>query len=255
MSIIGILMFVLFCSVMGGLVALYYNGREKITAAGLLVALLYMLVFAQLVLALFEFPAVVIDAVVFISMGHEWLAQAIFGLILLIIVFILGLIISKIRLAAWKKFFSAHPAKLIILGVMFMSLFCYTELFNGAYSFDSFAQFSETKERYEDYDSGFWPTKYISHYDEDKELEMIAVYPFDMTTASGKQDFIYKGETFTTVDENGEELLWFYPFTWKLYEGSEPVSFADEQYIPESRRIVSESDAVSSNADSREVGQ
>lgn len=253
MSLIGILSFVLFCSVMGGLVALYYNSKEKIGAAGLLVALLYLLVFAQLVFALFEFPAVLIDTVVFISMGHQWLAQIIFALILLIIVFMFGVPLSKVRLDSWKKFFSATPAKLIVLGVMFMALMCYTELFNGFYSFESFEAFSATKDKYEEFDSGFWPTKYIYHYDEDEELEMIALYPFDVTTASGKQDFIYKGETFSTVDENGEEQIWFYPFTWKLYEGGEPVSFADETYIPESQRVVSESDATVSKTDTQEA--
>ena len=74
-----------------------------------------------------------------------------------------------------------------------------------------------------------------------------------MTTASGKQDFIYKGETFSAVDENGEEQIWFYPFTWKLYEGGEPVSFADETYIPESQRVVSESDATVSKTDTQEA--
>lgn len=255
MSLIGILSFVLFCSVMGGLVALYYNDKEKIGAAGLLVALLYLLVFIQLVFALFEFPAVLIDSVVFISMGHQWLAQVIFALILLIITFVFGVPLSKVRLASWKKFFSAHPAKLIVLGVLFMSLLCYTELFNGFYSFESLEAFSNAKDRYEEYDSGIWPTKYIYHYNEEEELEMIALYPFDVTTASGKQDFIYKGETFAAPDENGEEQLWFHPFTWKLYEGSEPVSFADETYIPESQRVVSESDAAVSKTDSGEAKQ
>jgi len=220
MSIFGLLSLLLFLLVMGGLVALYYSDNLDLGLAKAVFVVLRVLVFSQVVVALLEFPCYVVDGVVFISMGKPELAKVMFAILGLIIVFITGFILPKIK---WKKYVVPTITKMIVFGAVFLCVFAYNELFAGAYTFDSLSQFNETREAYEEYDDRFWPTKYLSHYSPLKERECVALCPLDLTLADGTEVNIYKGETFMEMNEDGTYELFYYPFTWKLYEDGDPV--------------------------------
>lgn len=241
MSTFGILSLLVFLLVVGGLVLLHYGDNSDLFIAKVLFMVLRLLVTSQVLVAIYEFPCYVVDGIVFICMGREFLAQIMFAICGLIMLFVGGLIIPKIK---WRKHVCPTMPKLIALGIVMICLFTYNELFAGAYSFDSIAQFNETREMYEEYDNHFWPTKYIKHYSAIDEEERIALYPFDVTTANGSEVFIYKGETIRITNEYGNSELFYYPFTWKLYEGSEPVSMEDADLPP-----VSGSDLPASSAE------
>lgn len=97
---------------------------------------------------------------------------------------------------------------------------------------------------YEEYDDRFWPTKYIKHHSALKDRECISLCPFDVTLADGTQVNIYKGDTFIGENEQGERQLYYYPFTWKMYEDTAPLPFSGAGSQP-----VSGSDAPVSSAD------
>jgi len=221
MSTFGLLVMLTFLLATGGLVALIYGGNTDLVLSKILVFVLQLLIAAEFVLALYEYPCYVVDGIIFICMGEPTLAWIMLGIMGAIILFVLAMILPRIN---WRKSLTVSPAKLIFCGLLLMTLMAYTELFNGVYSFESYEQFMEVRGRYEQYDNRFLPTKYILHGDEESGQE-VALYPFDVTTADGEQPFIYKGETFLKEYEDGSTELFFYPFTYRLYEGAEPVSF------------------------------
>lgn len=226
MSGFGLIIILLFMLAMGGLVALLYGQNSDLAISKILMLLMQLMITAEFILALYEYPCYLADGIIFICMGEAWLAWVMFGIVGVIVLFIAAMIIPRVK---WSKSLMASPSKLIVLGLLLVLLLSYTELFNGVYSFDSYEQFKETKARYEEYDNRFFPTKLIRHQSDGNE--QIAMYPFDVTTAAGKLPMLYKGETFQKTDENGKSELFFYPFTYKLYEGSEPVSFEDGEYL------------------------
>lgn len=250
MSTFGLLVVILFMLATGGLVALIYGGNTDLVFSKILMFVLQFLIAAEIILALYEYPCYLVDGIVFICMGEPMLAWIMLGIFALIIVFTAAMILPRIN---WRKSLNASPAKLIFTGLLLMCLLAYTELFNGIYSFDSYEQYQEVRERYEEYDNRFFPTKFIRHSDE-LNGEEIALYPFDVTTAAGKQPLIYKGETFLVTYEDGSSELFFYPFTYKLYEGAEPVSFGYEppvEVIPDT--IVSDGDISGSDVSGSDV--
>lgn len=229
MSTFGILALVAFVILAGGLAALMYYGTDDLPLAKVMLCSLYVLIFAEFVLAIIKYPCYVIDGIVFICMGYKVLADVMFLIFGAIIVFFIIFFLAKIN---WTKFLTVSAAKIIICGVLLLSLFAYTELFNGMGSFKNYEEFKAAKAAYEQYDVHFWPTKYIKHKSRFYDRECIAVYPFDAKTASGKQPFVYRTETFSEVGEDGYLHYYYYPFTWKAYEGSEPVEFTDPTYVP-----------------------
>lgn len=239
MSIFGLITLFSFMVVMGGLVVLEYGNNSDLPLAKVLLVLLRLLIVAQAVLAVYEFPCYLVDGIVFISMGKDFLAKIMFAIVGVILLFIVGVILPKIK---WYKHLQPSMGKIIALGIVLLSLFAYNELFNGSYSFDNIGEFHETKAMYEEFDDHFWPTKYIKHHSGMSDEDRIAIYPFDFTLSDGSEVLIYKGETFRQDNGDGTYELFYYPFTWKLYEGSDPVSLmrGGEKDI-----FVSGSDAVS----------
>lgn len=220
MSTLGLIVFLLFLCFMGGSVLLYYADSRKVVLARLLVLGLYLIVTLELILAIFEWPAKVIDGILFICMGMETIANVMLIIVAAVLAFVLLMILPKIK---WKKFLRTTPAKLIVCGTLVVLLLTYTELFNGIYSFERSDDFYDIKEAYSEYDAHFLPTKFIE-LEKDKndqdEARRIAVYPFDATTADGKQPFAYKVKLYQGVNDAGEPTIFYYPFTYKTYVAS-----------------------------------
>lgn len=251
MSAFGLLVILIFLLATGGLAALIYGGNTDLVLSKILMFLLHLLIAMEFVLALYEYPCYVVDGIIFVCMGEPMLAWIMLGIMGAIILFALAMILPRIN---WRKSLTVSPAKLIFCGLLLMTLLAYTELFNGVYSFDSYDQFVEVRARYEEYDNRFLPTKYIRHTDEEHGEE-IALYPFDVTTASGEQPFIYKGETFLEIYEDGSTELFYYPFTYRLYEGAEPVSFEGAPQPPDNidQPVASGSDVSASDVSDTDV--
>ena len=221
MSTFGLMVMLIFIIATGGLVALIYSGNTDLSLSKILMFVLQLLVAAEFVLALYEYPCYAVDGIIFVCMGEPKLAWIMLGILGLIILFILAMILPRIN---WGKSLTVSPGKLIFTGLLLMLMLAYTELFNGVYSFESYDQYIEARQRYEEYDDRFFPTKYIRHTSE-KDGEMIALYPFDVSNDLGELPMIYKGETFMVTHEDGTTELFYYPFTYRLYEGAEPLSF------------------------------
>ena len=249
MSTFGLIMTLMFLLLMGGLVMLTYNGDGDIGIAKAMMAVLYVLVFVELVLMFLEYPIYVVDGIVFACMGYKWLANVMFGIVGAILLFIIYIVCSRIK---WRKFLEGSAVKLIVTGVLFIVLLAGTELWNGAYSFDSMEEFKQVKETMEPYDNHFFPTKYIKHENVMYKQECVAVYPFDVTTAAGKQPIVYKADIFEMEFEDGTTSLYYYPFTWKRYDMVDPVDFEDATYVPPENTakvpITSPTDASASDA-------
>lgn len=249
MSTFGILALFAFVILAGGLAALMYYGTDDLMLAKVMLCSLYVLTAAEFVLAIIKYPCYVIDGIVFVSMGYKALANVMFVIFGAIILFLIIFFLTKIN---WTKFLRVSSAKIIISGVLLLCLFAYTELFNGMGSFDSYEEFKQTKAVYEQYDVHFWPTKYIKHHSRLYNRDCVSVYPFDAKTASGRQPFVYRVDIDHETDDDGYTHYFYYPFTWKAYEGSEPVEFTDTTYVPvdtsESMyNNVSEADVSGSN--------
>lgn len=253
MSTFGMLATLLFLTLMGGLVLFEYSGNSDLPVARWLLAGLYLLIFAEFLILTFEFPAYLIDGAIFASMGYRWLANVMFIILAVIFLFIVGIIAARIR---WRKFTEPTPVKLIVTGVLLIALLAGTELWNGAYSFDSMEEFTGVKKAMQPYDNHFFPTKYIKHESLVYEQECIAVYPFDITTAAGKQPFAYKGDIFLVEDETGNSEWFFYPFNWKRYEAVDAVSFMDSEYVPQptEEEVKPPSDSDTSPTDTPQQG-
>ena len=64
MSTFGLLVVLLLLVSLGGSVLLYYADSRRVKLARFLIFVLYALVFAEVLLALFEFPAMLIDGII-----------------------------------------------------------------------------------------------------------------------------------------------------------------------------------------------
>ena len=193
---------------------------------------LMLMVISEIILAIFEFPAALIDGILFVCMGNKAIAIGCGVVILIVFVFVFIIIYPKIN---WHKIFSFSPIKYAIIGFLLIIATIYTELFNGSYSFKDLSEFNEFKNEFSQYDDHFWPTKYIREV-EDNGREIItktSVYPWDVSISDGKQ-FAYKVVTFYDESElSSQPILYYYPFTYNTYAGVDP-------------RPVQGSDAVSS---------
>ncbi len=238
MSTFGILVMLIFMLIFGVQIFLYCIDVDMPRLSGLMTLTLYLLLIAELVLALFEFPAKLIDGIVYISMGHSSLATGCGIVVACLLVFAFVMLYPKIN---WQKIMTSSPIKYIVLGVLITGLMAYTEVFNGSYSFLSLDEYFEFKESFSQYDNHFWPTKYIRDTEDsgDKIVVTYSVYPWDVSLTSGNQ-FAYKVITFYQEDESdGEYKLFYYPFTYNLYIGVDAVAI---DYDPNN---VSDSDIAS----------
>ncbi len=247
MSTFGVLSILFFLVFMGGLVVFTYNGNDDLALSKVMLGGLYVIIAVEIGLTVCRFPCYLVDGIVFASMGYKWLAEIMFAIVGAILAFLLIFSMLKIK---WKKLLNVSQTKLIVCGMLILSLFAYTELFNGAGTFDSYKEFKDTKTQYEKYDRHFWPTKYIKHYSALNEHDCVSVYPFDVRTASGKQPFVYRVDVFFQEQEDGSVDFMYYPFTWKAYEGSRPVAFTDPGYKPEPTEEIRTSGSDASPSDS-----
>ena len=248
MSTFGLIITLLSLVCMGGSIMLYYADSHRVKLARLLIFGLYLSIFLEFILAIFEFPALIFDGIIFISMGMENIANIMIIIVLIAIAFVFFLIIPKIK---WRRFLRTTPVKLVICGILLIVLLIYTEAYNGRYSFENNDDFYSVKKMYEKYDEGFWPVKLIETDDAEADgTKHISVYPFDATTANGKQDIAYKVTIFRRF-ENGDYVLYYYPFTYKTYVDGTAYSM-DEIIIVETPEVsgsdVSETDVSESDA-------
>ena len=200
---------------------------------------LMLMVISEIILAIFEFPAALIDGILFVCMGNKAIAIGCGVVILIVFVFVFIIIYPKIN---WHKIFSFSPIKYAIIGFLLIIATIYTELFNGSYSFKDLSDFNEFKNEFSQYDDHFWPTKYIREV-EDNGREIItktSVYPWDVSISDGKQ-FAYKVTTFYYYDPHE---LYYYPFTYNTYAGVDPRRLLNENTVSESDlKQVSDSDS------------
>lgn len=233
---------------MGGSIMLYYADSHRVKLARLLIFGLYLAVLLEFILAIFEFPAVIFDVIIFISMGMENIAKIMIIIVLVAIAFVLFLIIPKIK---WRRFLRTTPLKLIICAILLVTLLIYTEAYNGRYSFENSEDYYSVKKMYEKYDEGFWPVKFIETDDTEGDgTKRISVYPFDATTGNGKQDIVYKATIFRRF-ENGDYVLYYYPFTYKTYVDG--IAYSMDEYIVFETDETSDSDLSGSDLSGSDI--
>ncbi len=246
MSIFGLIITLVSILCLGGSIMLYYADSHRVKLARLLIFGLYLSVFLELILALFEFPALIFDGIIFISMGMESIANIMIIIVLIAIAFVIFMIIPKIN---WRRFLRTTPVKLGICAALLIALLVYTEAYNGRYSFENKEDFYSVRQMYEKYDNGFWPVKLIETDDAEADgSKHISVYPFDADTANGKQPLAYKITVFRRF-ENGDYVLYYYPFTYKTYVDGTAYSM-DEIIVPDE---VSDSDISDSDISDSDI--
>ncbi len=244
MSTFGILLMILFIIIFGVQIFLYCVDIDMPRLSGFMTLALYLILVAELILALFEFPAKLIDNIVYISMGYKAIAVGCGIVIFCVLTFIFIMLYPKIN---WQKRLTSSPVKYVVMGFIIVLLMVYTEIFNGFYSFNTMDAFFIFKSEFSQYDNNFWPTKYIqgSQNYQGKPITTYSVYPWDVDIPAGHQ-FAYKVTTFYKEDENdgNKYKLFYFPFTYKLYAGVEPVAIDD---LPGLKPLVSDSDVESDN--------
>ena len=200
---------------------MYCVNIEMPRISAIITLLIMLMLTAEIVLAVFEFPAVVIDGIVYICMGNKAIAIGCGIVILIVSIFIFIIVYPKIR---WKRILSFSPLKYAILGLLLICSAIYTELFNGCYSFKSMDEYNDFKKEFSQYDNHFWPTKFIREIEDDGRdmVTKTTVFPWDVSTSDGEQ-FAYKVVTF--YDESNlstQPVLFYYPFTYNTYAGIDP---------------------------------
>lgn len=246
MSTFGLIVTIVSLICMGGSIMLYYADSHRVRLARFLMFWLYMAIFLELILAIFEFPAVIFDGIIYISMGMENIAKIMIIIVLAIFAFGLFFLIPKIK---WKLFLRTTPIKLILCGALIIGLLIYTEAYNGKYSFENEEDYYSVKQMYEKYDEGFWPVKFIETDETEGDgSKRISVYPFDATNANGKQPIVYKVTIFRRF-ENGDYVLYYYPFTYKTYVDG--IAYSMDEYIAPAD--VSDSDISGSDLSGSDI--
>lgn len=222
MSTFNLLVILLFILLFGAAIFIYcVNIEWPVVSCGITLTILLLLIM-EIIIALFEFPAAVIDGIIFISMGNEVIAIGCGIVIFIVLLFIFIIFYPKIK---WGKMLAFSPLKYAIMGLLLIGALIYTELFNGSYSFRDLTEFNEFKQTFAPYDNHFWPTKFIREID-DNGREIItktSVYPWDVNTSDGKQ-FAYKVVTYyNDADDSRQPMMYYYPFTYNTYAGIDAV--------------------------------
>lgn len=217
MSTFNLLIIMLFILLFGARLFMYCVNIEMPRVSEIMTLTLMLMLLSELVLAIFEFPAMIIDGIIYICMGNKAIAIGCGVVILIVFVFIFIIIYPKIK---WKRILSFSPLKYAIIGFLLIIATFYTELFNGSYSFRDLSEFNEFKEEFSQYDNHFWPTKYIRDIEDNGSeiLTKTSIYPWDVSISDGNQ-FAYKVVAFYYYDPH---QMYYYPFTYNTYAGVDP---------------------------------
>ena len=233
MSTFNLLIILLFILLFGARLFMYCVNIEMPHISEFITLLLMLMLISEAILAVFEFPAVLIDGIVFVCMGNKAIAIGCGIVIFIVLVFIFIIIYPKIK---WHKILSFSPFKYAVIGLILICLTIYTELFNGSYSFRDLDEYNEFKQEFSQYDNHFWPTKYIREIEDNGReiLNKTSVYPWDVTISDGKQ-FAYKVVTYYDESElTKKPILYYYPFTYNTYAGIDPKPVMSTETVSES---------------------
>ena len=239
MSTFNLLIILLFILLFGARLFMYCVNIEMPRCSEIITLILLLMLISEVILAVFEFPAAVIDGIIYICMGNKAIAIGCGIVILIVFVFIFIIIYPRIK---WKKILSFSTIKYAIIGFLLIIATMYTELFNGSYSFKSLSEFNEFKRDFSQYDNHFWPTKYIRDIEDNGSeiLTKTSIYPWDVSISDGDQ-FAYKVVTFYYYDSHE---LYYYPFTYNTYAGVDPRRIFSSDTISDSDlKNVSNSDS------------
>ena len=239
MSTFNLLIILLFILLFGARLFMYCVNIEMSLVSEIITLVLMLMLLSELILAIFEFPAIVIDGIIFICMGNKAIAIGCGIVILIVFIFIFIIFYPKIN---WHKILSFSPIKYAIIGLLLIVSTFYTELFNGSYSFRNLSEYNEFKTEFSQYDNHFWPTKYIRDIEDNgKEiLTKTSIYPWDVSISDGKQ-FAYKVVTYYDDDH---QILYYYPFTYNTYAGVDPKPVLSSDMVSASDlKQVSDSDS------------
>lgn len=245
MSTFGVLLMLLFIIIFGVQIFLYCVDIDMPRLSGCMTLALYLILIAELLMTIFELPATLIDGIVYISMGYKAIAVGCGIVIFCILTFVFVMLYPKIN---WQSVLASSPVKYVIMGAAIVLLMVYTEIFNGIYSFSSIDEYFTYKNEFSQYDNHFWPTKYIQGTQEYQgdEITTYSVYPWDVDIPSGHQ-FVYKVTTFYQEDEeSGKRRLFYFPFTYRLFAGTEPVAIDQQAGLAP---LVSDSDVSDSDTE------
>lgn len=242
MSTFNLLIILLFILFFGVQLFMYCVNIELPVISCIITLAVMLMLTIEIILVIFEFPAIIIDGIVFISMGNKAIALGCGAVIFIVLLFVFVIIYPKIK---WKKILSFSPLKYAIIGMLLICSLIYTELFNGCYSFKDFDEYKQFKQEFSQYDNHFWPTKYIREID-DNGREIVtktSVYPWDVNISDGRQ-FAYKVVTY--YDESNystQPMLYYIPFTYNTYAGidARPL-YAAGFTPPDTGDTVSDSD-------------
>ena len=212
MSTFNLLIILLLRLLFGIRFFMYCFDIEMPRISGIITLVILLMLLSEIILALFEFPALVIDGIIYICMGNKVIALGCGVVIAIVALFIFIIIYPKFN---WNKLLSFSPIKYAILGFLLIGSVIYTELFNGSYSFRNLDEYNDFKQEFSVYDNHFWPTKFIREI-EDNGREMLTktyVYPWDVSLKDGKQ-FAYKVETyFDESDPAKQPMLYYHPLS------------------------------------------
>lgn len=243
MSTFNLLIILLFILLFGARLFMYCVNIEMKRVSEIITLILMLMVISEIILAIFEFPAALIDGILFVCMGNKAIAIGCGIVILIVFVFIFIIIYPKIK---WSRILSFSPIKYAIIGFLLILTTIYTELFNGSYSFKNLSEYNEFKAEFSQYDAHFWPTKYIREVDDNGRdiLTKTSVYPWDVSISDGKQ-FAYKVVTFYNDSELSDKpTLYYYPFTYNTYAGVDPKPVLKSDAVSSSDLVqVSDSDS------------
>lgn len=236
MSTFSLLLMLLFLILFGIQFFMYFVNIEMPRFSGFLTLLLILMVIVEILLAVFEWPAALIDLIVLICMGNKTIALFCAIVIFTVVLFFLVVFLPKLK---WQKILRFTPMKYVLLGFVVIALAIYTELFNGSYSFHDMNEYRTFKQSFAKYDRHFWPTKFIKKTEDNgrRILTTYSVYPWDVEIDDGKQ-LAYKVITFYSTDD---DIFYYYPFTYDLYNGPTPLPVEHETSSAASK-TVSDSD-------------
>ncbi len=221
MSTFNLLIILLFILLFGARLFMYCVNIDMPLVSEIITLVMMLMLLSEFIIAVFEFPAVIIDGILYICMGNKAIAIGCGVVIFIVFVFIFIIIYPKIN---WKKILSFSPLKYAIIGLLLIFLTIYTELFNGSYSFKDLDEYNEFKQEFSQYDNHFWPTKFIRDTEDNGRefLNKTSVYPWDVSLSDGRQ-FAYKVITYFDESElSNKPTLYYYPFTYNTYAGIDP---------------------------------
>lgn len=241
MSTFNLFIILLFILLFGARLFMYCVNIEMPRVSEIITLVMMIMLTFEIIIALFEFPAMLIDGIIYICMGNKAIAIGCGVVIFIVLVFIFIIIFPKIK---WHTILSFSPLKYAIIGLLLICFTIYTELFNGSYSFRTLDEYNEFKQEFSQYDNHFWPTKFIREVEDNGReiLNKTSVFPWDVSISDGKQ-FAYKVITYYDESELSDKpTLYYYPFTYNTYAGIDPRPVVGINDVSASDWKVSNSD-------------